>query len=148
MERLTNYKFSTDIGEYVSERTKIDKGLYDFKIFSDTEIIAEEKDVKIKNGKDLNKRIRKIINSYEKNLEDPLKELKEEEAELDKEFQAVGFRNQRRNLKNLPQIQKDKTNKLIDSKRKALLAGKRISKTGKVYWETRANRSDAKGKNI
>jgi len=70
------------------------------------------------------------------------------QSELDKEFQAVGFKNQRRNLKVLPQTQKGKTDKLIDSKRKALLAGKRVSKTGKIYWESRANRSDAKGSNV
>jgi len=29
-----------------------------------------------------------------------------------------------------------------DLGRKALPSGKRISKTGKVYWETRKNRSD------
>lgn len=30
-----------------------------------------------------------------------------------------------------------------DKQRVAKLAGKRISKTGKIYWETRKNRSDA-----
>ena len=30
-----------------------------------------------------------------------------------------------------------------DRGRKASLPGKRISKTGKVYWETRKNRTDA-----
>jgi hypothetical protein len=30
----------------------------------------------------------------------------------------------------------------LDRKRKALPPGKRISRTGKVYWETRRNRSD------
>ena len=70
------------------------------------------------------------------------------QSELDKEFQSVGFKNQRRNLRTLPQTAKNKTDKVIDASRKALLAGKRISKTGKVYWETRANRSDAKGSKI
>lgn len=65
-------------------------------------------------------------------------------AELDKEFSSIGFKNQRRNLKVLDQTAKQKTDKSIDSKRKALMPGKRISKTGKVYWETRANRSDAR----
>ena len=64
-------------------------------------------------------------------------------AELDKEFSSVGFKNQRRNLRVLDQTAKTKTDKSIDSKRHALLPGKRISKTGKVYWETRKNRSDA-----
>ena len=35
-----------------------------------------------------------------------------------------------------------------DAGRKAKLPGKRISKTGKVYWETRANRSDQVGKRL
>lgn len=34
----------------------------------------------------------------------------------------------------------------LDRKRKAKLPGKRRSKTGKIYWETRKNRSDNKGK--
>jgi len=38
--------------------------------------------------------------------------------------------------------------KARDSGRKAMLPGKRISKTGKVYWETRKNRTDAPMKNI
>jgi hypothetical protein len=32
-----------------------------------------------------------------------------------------------------------------DRKRKALPPGKRISRTGKIYWETRRNRSDLSG---
>ena len=63
-------------------------------------------------------------------------------SEMDKEFSSIGFKNQRRNLRVLKQV--GKTNKEIDSKRKALRSGKRISKTGKVYWETRKNRSDTK----
>ena len=35
-----------------------------------------------------------------------------------------------------------------DRGRKAMLPGKRISKTGKVYWETRKNRSDAAFKKV
>jgi len=37
---------------------------------------------------------------------------------------------------------------LRDLKRKALMPGKRISKTGKVYWETRRNRSDKVGRRL
>ena len=33
-----------------------------------------------------------------------------------------------------------------DRKRKALKPGKRISRTGKIYWETRRNRSDLHGR--
>lgn len=35
-----------------------------------------------------------------------------------------------------------------DEGRKAKLPGKRVSKTGKTYWETRRNRSDAVGKRL
>jgi hypothetical protein len=68
--------------------------------------------------------------------------------EMDKEFSSIGFRNQRRNLRVLDQVAKAKTDKIVDAKRKALLPGKRISKAGKVYWETRANRSDSKNSKI
>ena len=68
--------------------------------------------------------------------------------EMQKEFNALGFKNQRRNLRQLPQTAKSKTNKEIDSKRHAMLPGKRISRTGKHYWETRANRTDTKGSKI
>ena len=70
-------------------------------------------------------------------------------SEMEKEFNSIGFKNQRRNLRTLPQIQKNKVkSKSRDASRKALKPGKRISKTGKVYWETRANRSDAVGSNL
>jgi hypothetical protein len=36
----------------------------------------------------------------------------------------------------------------LDKKRKAKLPGKRVSKSGKIYYETRRNRSDIKGKRI
>ena len=35
-----------------------------------------------------------------------------------------------------------------DRRRKALPPGKRISRTGIIYWETRINRSDLPGKKI
>lgn len=73
---------------------------------------------------------------------------KEEISKEKEEFEVMGYKNQRRNLRVLKQVAKNKTNKDIDSKRKALMPGKRISKTGKVYWETRANRSDSKGSRV
>ena len=64
-----------------------------------------------------------------------------------KEFEAIGFRNQRRNL-----IRQDhqtgKTDKVRDKVRKALMTGKSIIKTGKIYFEGRRNRSDQKVSNI
>lgn len=69
--------------------------------------------------------------------------------QLDNDFKALGFKNQRRNLRSLPQVAKKNIKDIErDKSRKALMPGKRISKTGKVYWETRANRSDAKGTKI
>lgn len=67
-------------------------------------------------------------------------------SELDKEFQSVGFKNQRRSLSTLEQV--GKTTLSRDKKRKALAPGKRISKTGKIYWETRTNRSDKVGSKV
>ena len=62
-------------------------------------------------------------------------------AELDNEFESIGYKNQRRNLRVLKQV--GKSVKAVDEKRKALQPGKRVSKNGKTYWETRKNRSDA-----
>ncbi len=67
--------------------------------------------------------------------------------ELNKEFNSIGFKNQRRNLKT-KNYQTGTTNVSRDSKRNALLMGKRISKTGKIYYEYRKNRSDKKGSKI
>ena len=64
------------------------------------------------------------------------------QEEMQKEFSAIGFKNQRRNLRKLDQV--GKTNIDRDKVRKALAPGKRVSKNGKVYWETRKNRSDLK----
>jgi len=67
--------------------------------------------------------------------------------EANKSFSAVGFKNQRRNLK-YKEHQVGKSNISRDKKRNALLAGKRKSKTGKIYYEYRKNRSDLKGSNV
>ncbi len=47
----------------------------------------------------------------------------------------------------LPQTGKVKDLKR-DLSRRAKLPGKRVSRSGKTYWETRANRSDAPGKRV
>ena len=49
-------------------------------------------------------------------------------------------------LKKLNQV--GRSDKITDKKRSALAPGKRISKNGNIYWETRKNRSDVKGKTI
>ncbi len=98
METLKNYIYETKVSRYVSERVKVDKGVYDFKIFSDQEVIIEEKDVKVKTGRLLEKHIRKAIKEYEENLgteevnetgeiedmEDAISEVFEEEKEIEK----------------------------------------------------------------
>lgn len=70
------------------------------------------------------------------------------EIENDASFDPVNFKNQRKMVRQLPQTQKSKVNKTIDAARHALLPGKRISKTGKIYWESRRSRSDEKGKTV
>jgi len=49
-------------------------------------------------------------------------------------------------LRELPQ--RGNSNTAIDSELPALLPGKRTSANNREYWETRKNRSDAKGKSI
>ncbi len=69
------------------------------------------------------------------------------EEEKKKEFDAIGFENQRKSLK-VSQHQTGTSNKKRDIVRKALAPGKRISKNGNTYWESRANRSDKPGKKL
>ena len=64
-------------------------------------------------------------------------------GEIDKEFSSIGFKNQRKSLK-VSDHQIGTTIKAIDVMRKALKPGKRISKSGKIYYESRKNRSDLK----
>lgn len=65
---------------------------------------------------------------------------------FEEDFETIEFKNLRKNLRELPQ--RGRTSKKIDASRDALRAGKRVSKTGKTYWETRKNRSDAAGTKI
>ena len=68
------------------------------------------------------------------------------QAEANKEYSSIGLKNQRKNLRVLKQV--GKTNVKVDASRDALKPGKRISKNGNVYWETRKNRSDALGSKV
>ena len=54
---------------------------------------------------------------------------------------------QRKEVKVLKQTDK-KSDIIRDESRKARLPGKKISANGKVYWETRKNRSDAPGSRL
>jgi len=49
-------------------------------------------------------------------------------------------------LRELPQVGTSKS--AVDALIKAKLPGKRESAAGNVYWETRVNRSDKRGKRI
>ena len=69
-------------------------------------------------------------------------------SELDREFSSIGLKNQRRNVKVLPQVKVQGTDIIRDKARKALAPGKRISKSGKTYFETRSNRSDKIGTKV
>ena len=73
---------------------------------------------------------------------------KEEYAKEKQEFNALGLKSQRRNLRQLPQVNVKGLDKERDASRKALMPGKRISKNGNVYFETRSNRTDQKGSNL
>ena len=64
------------------------------------------------------------------------------------DFDSIGFKNMRRNLRQLPQVKVKGVNKSVDASRHALLPGKRISKNGKIYWESRSDRTDNKNSNL
>ena len=68
-------------------------------------------------------------------------------SELDKEFKTIGLRNQRRSVY-ARKHQVGKTNIPRDQARKALAPGKKISKTGKTYYEYRKNRVDIVGSKV
>ena len=68
------------------------------------------------------------------------------EGEKVKEFSESGVKNRRKLVRRLDQV--GKSDKFYDERRPALPAGKRISRTGKVYWETRKNRSDGKNSRV
>lgn len=70
----------------------------------------------------------------------------EEYKKEQKAFVPIEFKNQRRNVRKLPQVGKSNFDR--DVARKSLVPGKRISKSGKTYWETRRNRSDSAGAKI
>jgi len=62
------------------------------------------------------------------------------------QFKAIDLKSLRKTVYTTTQV--GVTSKSEDRKRKALAPGKRISKNGKRYYETRKNRSDLPGKRI
>ena len=67
-------------------------------------------------------------------------------SEMKKEYTALGLKDQSKSLSVKPQTGKSIVK--IDAKRKALAPGKRISSSGKIYYEYRKSRSDVPGKMI
>ncbi len=67
--------------------------------------------------------------------------------EMEKEKKVMGFKSLSKSL-----TRKDHQTGTSDLKRdrarKAMPSGKRRSKTGKIYWESRKNRSDVYGENV
>ncbi len=68
-----------------------------------------------------------------------------EEAEQEK---AIGMKKKKPQVVYGDKKQHGKTDIFRDKRRKALPPGKRISKTGKPYYESRRNRSDVIGSNL
>ena len=68
------------------------------------------------------------------------------EVEKMKEFKEQGV-DQKKVVKRFD-YQLGRSNKAIDKRRVALPPGKRISRNGKFYWETRKNRSDITGTTV
>lgn len=66
--------------------------------------------------------------------------------EKDEMFKPVKLKSLNKSLSVTSQV--GRTTKSRDKARKALPPGKRISKTGNVYYETRKNRSDMPGTKI
>ena len=64
----------------------------------------------------------------------------------EEEFETIKLKSLRKSIYTTPQV--GKTTLIADVRRKALAPGKRISKTGNVYYETRKNRSDKVGGKI
>ena len=62
------------------------------------------------------------------------------------EFETIRIKSLRETLRPLDQV--GTSNLKRDLVRQALPPGKRISKTGNIYWETRKNRSDSPGKKL
>ncbi len=73
------------------------------------------------------------------------KEMLKEEID---ELNAVGMKNKKPKVVYKKDRQVGKTDVFRDKKRTAMPSGKRISKSGKVYYEYRKNRTDKTGSKI
>lgn len=68
-------------------------------------------------------------------------------SSFDKEKKVIGFKSLKKPLTKV-EHQTGKTNKKRDKARKSMPPGKRMSKTGNIYYEYRKNRSDLIGEKI
>jgi len=68
--------------------------------------------------------------------------------ELEKQLNSIGMKKKKPRIVYSKSRQIGKTNAFKDKRRIALPPGKRVSKTGKIYYEYRKNRTDKKGKRI
>jgi len=73
------------------------------------------------------------------------REMLREEAEKEK---AIGMKKKKPEVVYGDKKQHGKTDVFRDKRRTALPPGKRISKTGKIYYEMRRNRSDKIGSKL
>jgi hypothetical protein len=69
------------------------------------------------------------------------------DKEMKKERSALGFKSLKKSLSRRGE-QTGKSDIKRDRKRKAMPPGKRRSKTGKIYYESRRNRSDLFGERV
>ena len=67
--------------------------------------------------------------------------------ELEKAYSSAGIKSKSKVI-SMSRHQTGRTTKSVDVPRKALLPGKRMSRTGKIYYEYRKNRSDMPGTNL
>lgn len=65
--------------------------------------------------------------------------------ELEKQLNSIGMKKKKPKVVYAKKKQLGTSNKYRDIRRTAMPPGKRISKTGKIYYEMRANRSDKVG---
>ena len=68
-------------------------------------------------------------------------------GEMEKEKSSLGFKSLRKSLTK-SEHQTGTSNIKRDKVRKAMPPGKRMSRTGKIYFEYRKNRSDLTGSNL
>ena len=90
-QKLRTYHYKTDHGEYVSDMTKTDVGVYNYKTTLNNKLIYHETNLKLKTALMLEEHIRSVIKRYEKEVgvETPEVEETEETEELEDDEEQV-----------------------------------------------------------